>query len=235
MDNIAQRTHKGGIIKSTLIALAFIFAFLIFLVIISEPSDTNTATTAPSNANVAPQVTQEKKETKSVSFPYEIVARKDLTIPSAKRYELRILIAETDASEVNIKKLTEKLVEDHKASYDALSILYYFDKYQVEGAYTLAKADWAPEGNWGKADLGKNQSITYNFLDRSSVDPANAPTEEERIINKAMRDLFYEMNENTSELITDEQVAEVLAPEYGKTVKEMVQIRTDVTSYDIGK
>lgn len=235
MNSITQRTHKGGIIKSTLITLAFIFAFLMFLVVISAPSDTNTTTTAPSNTNVAPRVTQEKKETKSVSFPYEIVARKDLTIPTAKRYELRVLIAESDASEANIKQLTEKLVEDHKASYDALSILYYFDKYQVEGAYTLAKADWAPEGDWGKADLGKNQIITYNFLDRSNVDPANAPTEEERIINKAMRDLFYEMNENTSELITDEQVAEVLAPEYEKTIEEMIEIRQSVVRYDSGK
>ena len=50
-----------------------------------------------------------------------------------------------------------------------------------------------------------------------------------------MKDLWYEMAENTDDLVTDEDVAKILAPKFGKTIDEMVDIRIKVTTYDLGQ
>jgi hypothetical protein len=49
-----------------------------------------------------------------------------------------------------------------------------------------------------------------------------------------MSDKWYELSENSQLPVTDEYVAEILAPQYNKTVEEMLEIREKVTFYDWG-
>lgn len=165
---------------------------------------------------------------------YEIVETEDFSIPSANRFNVRVLMSNNPTTEDQIKAVSEKIVQDYQEKADAVSILFYFEESQVDGAYTLAKADWAPNGDWSQADLKTNQKLVYNFKDIVDQERSDGPTVEEREINQAMKDLWYEMVDQTDDLVTDEDVAKILAPQYGKTVDEMLEIRMKVTNYDLG-
>lgn len=165
---------------------------------------------------------------------YKIVKSEDFSIPSANRFNVRVLMSNNPTTEEQIKAVSEKIVQDYQEKADAVSILFYFEESQIDGAYTLAKADWAPNGDWSQADLKTNQKLVYDFKDIVGQERSDGPTAEEREINQAMKDLWYEMVDQTDDLVTDEDVAKILAPQYGKTVNEMLEIRMKVTNYDLG-
>jgi len=79
-----------------------------------------------------------------------------------------------------------------------------------------------------------SQPEETSVVQEQALEKINAPSEEERKINEAMKDLWYEMVEKSDDLVTDEDVAKVLAPQFNKTVDEMVEIRMKVSDYDLG-
>lgn len=163
---------------------------------------------------------------------YKIVKIEDVSIGNADRFVVRVLMSNNPTTEDQIKAVSEKIVQDYQEKADAISIPFYFDELQVDGAYTLAMVTWAPNGDWGQANLKTNQKIVYEFKDIVGQDRSDGPTTEEREIAKAMKDLWHEMAEESDYLVTDEDVAKILAPQYDKTVDEMLEIQWKVTSYD---
>ncbi|MDD2495667.1 MAG: hypothetical protein PHE29_10805 [Tissierellia bacterium] len=194
--------------------------FIIFIIFGTIPDNTNN------------QKIEEQNNILS-TISYEIIEVKDISSIKAKRYSVYVIINNNPTTKQQIEALSEKIVSSYK-DIDAISIFYYFDKTQINGAYTLAMAEWAPNGDWGQADLKTNQKLTYQFTSFIDKKRTNEPTALEREINQAMKDKWYELNENSQSLITDEDVAEILAPQYNKTVKEMMEIRERVTFYDLG-
>ena len=97
---------------------------------------------------------------------YKIVKEEDISYALANRFNIRVIINNNPVTENQIKVVSEKIVNDYKTKKaDALSIFYYFDETQVDGSYSLAMAEWAPNGDWSKADLKKDQILTYKFTD----------------------------------------------------------------------
>jgi len=96
---------------------------------------------------------------------YEIAEVEDLSLPTANRYNIRVVLKNDPATRDQIKTASKEIVEDYKDRADAVSILFYYDTSQVEGAYTLAMVDWAPYGDWAQADLKKNQFFDYTYSD----------------------------------------------------------------------
>ena len=169
---------------------------------------------------------------------YRIVKTEDYSMATAKRMGVHVLINNNPATKEHIRAITNKIVDDYENKVDAIAVSFYFEESQVGHGYTLAKAEWAPYGDWSKANLKKNQEIVYEFkgfVGQSFVgqERTNEPTPEEREINNTMRDLWYEMME-TNDSVTDEEVAIILAPQYGKTVDEMLDIQMKVLEYDLG-
>jgi len=191
-------------------------------------------TSKPEVAKKLPEQVVEEQKLDLSKIDYEILETEDFSIPSANRFNVKVLISNNPATAEQIKAVSEKIVEDYRNKADAVSILFYFDKSQVDGAYTIAKADWAPNGDWSQADLKTNQKLVYDLKDIVGQERTDDPTSEEREINKAMRDLWYEMVDESDEVVTDEDVAEILAPQYNKTVEEMMEIRMKVSNYDLG-
>lgn len=208
---------------------------LLLLVFVVAGCSSKPTTTTPTQEPKQTKVIQEQPQKYDLSkVAYQIVETKDVSFSLADRFSISVLISNNPATEEQIRAISEKIVEDYKNKTDAVSIFFYFEKSQVDGVYTLAKADWAPNGDWSQADLKTNQKLVYNFKDIVGQKRTDGPTVEERKINKAMKDLWYEMVENTDDLVTDEDVAKILAPQYGKTVDEMLGIRMKVTDYDLG-
>jgi len=150
-----QAKHKEWYEKywNILIVIFIIFAGVIIF------SDSN---------NETPELKSEQTEKEDIlnTTDYEIVEEEDISYALAKRYSIRVVINNNPATKNQIGAISEKIVNDYKTKdADALAIFFYFDKGQIDGAYTLAKAEWAPNGDWSQADLGKNQKLTYEFTD----------------------------------------------------------------------
>lgn len=196
----------------------------------SKPEPTTQITKPPEKIVVKEQ----PQEYDLSTVDYKIIKSEDFSIPSANRFAVSVLMSNNPTTEEQIKAVSEKIVQDYQEKADAVSIFFYFEESQAGGAYTLAKADWAPNGDWSQADLKTNQKLVYTFKDFVGQERSDGPTAEERKINQAMKDLWYEMVDKTDDLVTDEDVAKILAPQYGKTVDEMLEIRIKVTDYDLG-
>lgn len=208
---------------------------VIGLIVYAYAVNTSINTTLETTDKVLPQTNSQTNNQKEIlkSINYEVVNKDDVSIAIAKRLRVDVVINSNPATKKYIKVLSEKLVNDFKQETDAIAIFYYFDKDQVGYGYTLAKATWAPNGKWEEANLKKNYKLTYDFKDIVDKKRTNEPTEEEKEISSAMRDLWYKMMEK-NDMVTDEDVAKVLAPKYGKTVEEMIEIRIKVNRYDLG-
>lgn len=227
-----QQSSKPWYKKWWVIILFSIFGLIIIGSLLNKDEVDTTENNSPS---VEKKVTKEKPQKYDLSsIDYKIIETKDVSMASANRFSISVVITNNPATEEQIKAVSEKIVEDYQDKADAVSILFYFEESQVDGAYTLAKADWAPEGDWSKADLKTNQKLVYNFKDIVGEKRTDGPTAEEQEINKAMKDLWYEMVGATDDLVTDEDVAIILAPQYDKTVEEMLEIRRKVSNYDLG-
>lgn len=212
-----------------LIAVAAFFTFIDIITPDSEPE-------SPQSAQVVEQKQEKEQQVEQYDLSqvdYKIIDTEDVSIGSASRLSISVVINNNPATQEHIKAVSEKIVADNSGT-DAISINYYFDELQLGSAYTLAQAVWAPEGEWSKADLQENQEMSYQFTNFVGETRTNEPTAQEREINTAMKDLWYEMTNESTELVTDEQVAEILAPQYGKSVEEMLEIRKKVSTYDLG-
>lgn len=192
-------------------------------------------------SNNSEQIAQEtevgQKEVKFdlSTIDYEVKPAEDFSIGGATRLAQDIIIRENPVTEETMKAVAEEQVLALSDEVDALSMLFYFDDAQVSGAATLGKIDYAPNGNWADAAEDADKEYSYDFYDVVGETRTNEPTAQERVINEAMRDLWYEKSAETNDLVTDEQIAEILAPQYGKTVEEMLEIRSRVSEFDLGQ
>ena len=150
-----QVKHKKWYEKywSILIVIFIIFAGVIIF------SDSNNETSELKSE-------QTEKENILNTADYKIIKEEDISYRLAKRYSIRIVVNNNPPTKNQIRAISEKIVDDYKVKdADALVIFFYFDKGQIDKAYTLAKAEWAPNGDWSQADLGKDQKLTYKFTD----------------------------------------------------------------------
>ena len=158
-----KKEDWGKSVKSVLT----ISILLIYIANVVTPLDLNNETSELKSE-------QTEKENVLSSTNYEIVEEEDISYALAKRYNIRVVVNNNPPTKNQIRAISEKIVSDYKAkNADALAIFFYFDKGQIDGAYTLAKAEWAPNGDWSQADLGKDQKLIYkftNFIDKERTE-----------------------------------------------------------------
>jgi len=151
---IWKRTNWNKFVK---IVLTILIIFMCFIMLVSLDLSNETS-----------ELKSEQTESEDVlnTTNYEIVEEEDISHALARRYSVRVVVNNNLATKNQIGAISEKIVNDYEAkNADALVIFFYFDKGQIDGAYTLAKAEWAPNGDWSQADLKKDQKLTYKFTD----------------------------------------------------------------------
>ena len=226
--------------KSVKIILTILIFFFVIILLKSNNETIEQIEQLESQKIVQTQENNEKNIEILKSVNYELVESEDISFndPNSgivKRFSVRVLIENNPVTKKQIEVLSEKIIKDYQQQKaDAISIFYYFDRSQINGAYTLAQAEWAPNGKWEEANLKQNQKTTYKFTGFIDKERTNEPSELEREINTAMRDMWYEMMETRDDLVTDEEIAKILASKYEKTIEEMLEIRRKVTDYDLG-
>lgn len=84
---------------------------------------------------------------------YTIVEEGDLSIASAERWEYWLVPDDIYISESEIEDMVADALEKAKEDRDfnAVAIWVIDDARQVGNGYTIAKAEYAPEGDWAKA------------------------------------------------------------------------------------
>lgn len=165
------------------------------------------------------------------SVQYEIIREEDISYATAKRLSIDVAITNNPATKAHVVAVSEKIINDYKNKADAIAIFFYYDKGQVEGAYTLAKAEWAPNGKWEDADQKTNQMLTYEYADAIDTKrTVSVPTEKEREISNAMTELWL----NSEATVSDEELARQIAPQFNMTIEEVLAIDKKVNDYDLG-
>ena len=185
------------------------------------------------NINKEELKTEEKVEEEIVKNNYKIIESDDISIPTAERYNIKVVIDQSTSEEI-IKEISEEIIKIYEEKWsNATAIFYYMHEAEVDWWYTLAKAEWSPNWNWAEAHLKKNYEVVYDFKKYVWEEDIKTPTEEERQITKQIRDLYYEMNDSPGTFVTEKEVYNILSPKLNKSVEELEKIHTKVTFFEM--
>jgi hypothetical protein len=85
---------------------------------------------------------------------YSIVKREDSSISGLTRFTYRVLVPENIRA-VDVEPTSEKIIEELRNSNPEIDeiALFLYNRAPVEGVYTVAAVDWAPNGEWGSTTL----------------------------------------------------------------------------------
>lgn len=109
-------------------------------------------TGTPEPKNDAQQDTQEAAD--SLTARYSIAQMEDVSFAGCKRIRARVNVdAPRRLTEDEVQTVAKSIVDEVTAEepVNALSILMY-DTPNTTGVYTLASVDWAPYGDWSRAN-----------------------------------------------------------------------------------
>jgi len=221
--------------KSFLIIISLIFILLIFVV----PSPNKESKTKISKQEFSFDNYIKENEVRQ----YKIVKEEDLTIkvfgekrlseytageiknlPANIRKEYRIIVS-WDITEEELKSTLAQCIENkskENLNIDEIIVFAYDNEESIDGAYTLGKAKWCPEGEWAnmtikiaRNNVRDNYKIIYNIKDLSSRKKVEYSLAEEK-----RKEIFWEfISLQDSVLFDDPQYAQKMQDSYGEIAK----------------
>jgi len=83
---------------------------------------------------------------------YTIVDKHDVSYSTVKRYSVKVIVPE-DVTETDIMNVAKEIINNIKSEekVNAIGFLFYNEGDNYDWIYTVAKMDWAPDGDWGSA------------------------------------------------------------------------------------
>jgi len=116
-------------------------------------------------------LTEAEPQTSSIP-KYEIVSIKSVSYGNVKRYDVRVRVGHM-LSRTELERVSEAIIEDLKVTrpHNALALLYYLPDSDTNGFYTAGKAEWAPYGDWSRADEARTGHYSSHAL---KLFPGNA-------------------------------------------------------------
>ncbi len=108
----------------------------------------------------------EEAEHRTSGIPkYEIVSIKDVSYGNVKRYGVRIRVGHM-LSSTELKRVSEVIIEELKVKrpHNALILFYYLPESDTNGVYTAGKVEWAPYGDWSRAEETYSGSYTNHMI-----------------------------------------------------------------------
>lgn len=138
---------------------------------------------------------EDSKDGPIKSISYKIVEKDEMPIGVAKRYSFQVVINEKVTTE-DLKNLSHEIIEQAKneEKFNAIIIFFYDYEEYIGSGFTLGRVEYAPGGDWGKADTVKtgdykNMSYKYSLMEK---DWDKQLTEEEVKIYRAWKELSKE-------------------------------------------
>jgi hypothetical protein len=93
------------------------------------------------------------EEEKAVIPTYQIVEQEDISYLNTVRLSIRVVVP-SNIAEQEVKDVAGDVVKKVTKSQDVNAIgIFMYDRIEdVDGVYTVASVDWAPYGDWARAD-----------------------------------------------------------------------------------
>ena len=112
------------------------------------------------------------EEEKTAIPTYKIAEQKDVSYLNVVRLDIRVVVP-SDITKQGVKDVAGDVVNKITKSQDvnAIGVLMYDRIEDVDGIYTVANVDWAPYGDWGRAnevetgDYSKHQ-FSYEIAEK---------------------------------------------------------------------
>ncbi len=202
----------------------------------SPPSKESSIQEAPKNANQGEILLTSKENTVSektedtnpeepssekietIIVPYEIISQEDFSYPSVIRKQLRVVIPQDDYNQEDIEQTLIHISEEYTArnKVNALSIFMY-DVKGIDGSWWIAQSDYAPQGDWSKADsvnTGQYSKFKYNITLKDFTG-RTAPTEKQYKICTA-----YEIEKDKGN-VESETAKKIVLKKFGYTEEQI--------------
>lgn len=189
---------------------------------------------------------------------YDIVETEDISMKALEKSLSSYTTREIEKLPMNIRKIYRIVVpgdvtkEELKATaiqlvlnktkmdpdIDEIAIFIYDREEDAEGAYTLGKAEWCPNGEWGvvtskiaSTNDRSSYKFAFNIKDKvGNVDLENKPTAREYEIYDIYNKALWEDPDRPEEEVTTE-----VAKELGISEEELERIYLKVFTYNMQK
>lgn len=150
---------------------------------------------------------------------YEIVSIKSVSYGNVKRYDVRVRVGHM-LSRTELKRVSEAIIEDLKVTrpHNALALLYYLPDSDTNGFYTAGKAEWAPYGDWSRADEARTGRYSSHAL---KLFPGNAmgfDPEKTRVPGLSVetkKRIFFELVSAQDSGVGDNEAYGIIANKFG--------------------
>lgn len=162
----------------------------------------------------------------STDIEYEVVEKNEFHIPNAKRYSWEVVVKEKVNAE-QLEELSKEIIEIAKkeTKFNSISVGFYDREEYIGTGFTLGKVEYAPEGDWGKANTvktGEYDKMDYNYS-LMEKDWDKQLVKEEVKIYKAWKDL-YEEKDTGSDLPDEDEINEEIASQFNISKDEVSEI-----------
>ena len=121
----------------------------------STPTPQVAATaTLPAQAMPAPTDTPPPSATDTpVPVTYEIAEREDVSFGAVVRIVYRVRVS-GPLTEQDLRRISQQIIDDETDQHDvnAIGFFFYLPGTDTTRIYTAGTADWAPDGDWARAD-----------------------------------------------------------------------------------
>lgn len=215
---VKGKLPKVGIKNRKVAAIVTVLSLILLIVLMNidgtNDADIDTATGQQDTEqeSVDEEVTSVDEEvendTEIILPSYDVVEIEDLAFSNVKRYNWNVVVHD-EVTEDELILLSEQIVQEAKevSDFNALSIMYYDYEEYIGFGYTLGSVDFAPGGDWGKADTvstGDYDKMSFKYSLRVK-DWSQRLTQEEVNIWSEWSSLVYD--EALDEAVATETVA----------------------------
>lgn len=162
--------------------------------------------------------TQEYVVPPEIKGKYRIASTKDVSFPTVKRYVYNVVVT-GEPTKAELTEIAYAVFEEAKkrTPFNALSVVFYDYECLIYHGIVMGSADFAPDGDWGKAMDVKTGDYSTMKIDNQIEEPywPNAVTEKEAEIYADFETALFK-----DATVDEDVVASEFAEKYGMTEKE---------------
>lgn len=151
-----------------------------------------------------------KVEVTKPAVPFSIKKEENFNAGILVRKNFRVVMS-SKATGQEVKSVIDYIIGEtinHDKNIDEISVVVYDREEDINGAYTLAKGDWAFNGQWGSTsqDAGQNNDRTgykigYDLSQFQNSESKDKPTDREMEIYNYYWDILNEPGNPSGETI----------------------------------
>lgn len=168
-------------------------------------------------------------ESKVAMPKYTIVKIEDVSFSNCKRYSIRVRVDHVLSSD-ELKTLSNKIITDFKATrgFNALTLWFYLPDSNIDSAYTAGMTEYAPFGDWSRADDIETGEYTHHRLELSPGNATGLDPEKSRVPGLSIetkKRIFFELVAAQDRGVGDNEAYGIIAKKFSvgeTTVRKIV-------------